>query len=88
MLIGVPTETDLAETRVAATPETVKKFVGLGAEVAIEQGAGAKAGFLDADSIWAHRIRARKNSFKSTEQHMRTAREQYSFIRCSLGKGR
>src|ERR1700733_12948249 len=49
MLIGVPAETDLAETRVAATPETVKKFVGLGAEVAVEHGAGAKAGFLDAE---------------------------------------
>src|SRR5512146_3260714 len=49
MLIGVPAETDPAETRVAATPETVKKFVGLGAEVAIEHGAGAKAGFPDAD---------------------------------------
>ena len=49
MLIGVPAETDPAETRVAATPETVKKFVGLGAEVAIEHGAGLKAGFPDAD---------------------------------------
>jgi NAD(P) transhydrogenase subunit alpha len=49
MLIGVPAETDLAETRVAATPETVKKFVGLGAEVAIEHGAGAKAGFPDGE---------------------------------------
>src|SRR3984957_5001764 len=49
MLIGVPAETDVAETRVAATPETVKKFVGLGAEVAIEYGAGAKAGFPDAE---------------------------------------
>ena len=49
MLIGVPAETDPAETRIAATPETVKKFVGLGAEVAIEHGAGAKAGFPDAD---------------------------------------
>src|SRR5579863_3199409 len=49
MLIGVPAETDPAETRVAATPETVKKFVGLGAEVAIERGAGLKAGFPDAD---------------------------------------
>ncbi len=49
MLIGVPGETDPAETRVAATPETVKKFAGLGAEVAIEHGAGAKAGFPDAD---------------------------------------
>ncbi len=49
MLIGVPAETDPAETRVAATPETVKKFVGLGAQVAIERGAGLKAGFPDAD---------------------------------------
>ena len=32
MKIAVPTETDRTETRVAATPETVKKFVGLGAD--------------------------------------------------------
>jgi H+-translocating NAD(P) transhydrogenase subunit alpha len=49
MLIGAPAETEPAETRVAATPETVKKFVGLGAEVAIEHDAGVKAGFPDAD---------------------------------------
>jgi NAD(P) transhydrogenase subunit alpha len=49
MLIGVAAETDPAETRVAATPETVKKFIGLGAEVAVERGAGEKAGVLDAD---------------------------------------
>jgi len=49
MLIGVVAETDPAETRVAATPETVKKFVGLGAEVAVERGAGVKAGVVDAD---------------------------------------
>ena len=49
MLIGVAAETDPVETRVAATPETVKKFIGLGAEVAVESGAGAKAGVVDAD---------------------------------------
>src|ERR1700690_535108 len=49
MLFGVPAETDPAEMRVAATPETVKKFVGLGADVSVEHGAGAKAGFPDAD---------------------------------------
>jgi len=49
MLIAAPAETDPGETRVAATPETVKKFVGLGAEVAIEHKAGAKAGFPDAE---------------------------------------
>ena len=49
MLIGVPAEKDPAETRVAATPETVKKFIGLGADVAVEHGAGVEAGVPDAD---------------------------------------
>jgi H+-translocating NAD(P) transhydrogenase subunit alpha len=37
------------ETRVAAIPETVKKFVGLGAAVAVEQGAGEAASIADSD---------------------------------------
>ena len=37
------------EPRVAAIPETVKKFAALGAEVFVEQGAGAKASIADAD---------------------------------------
>jgi NAD(P) transhydrogenase subunit alpha len=37
------------ETRCAAIPETVKKFVALGAEVAVEQGAGQSASVPDAD---------------------------------------
>jgi H+-translocating NAD(P) transhydrogenase subunit alpha len=49
MLIGAAAETDPDETRVAATPETVKKFILLGAEVAIEHAAGAEAGFPDAE---------------------------------------
>ncbi len=49
MKIAVTAETDPGEPRVAATPETVKKLVGLGAEVAIEPGAGIKSGVLDAD---------------------------------------
>jgi H+-translocating NAD(P) transhydrogenase subunit alpha len=49
MLIAAPAETDPGETRVAATPETVKKFAALGAEVAVEHDAGAKAGLPDAD---------------------------------------
>jgi NAD(P) transhydrogenase subunit alpha len=35
------------ETRVAATPETVRKFVALGAAVAVEPGAGAGASIAD-----------------------------------------
>jgi NAD(P) transhydrogenase subunit alpha len=49
MLIGIVAETDPRETRVAASPETVKKFIALGAEVAVQQGAGAGAGFTDAE---------------------------------------
>jgi NAD(P) transhydrogenase subunit alpha len=37
------------ETRVAAVPETVKKFIALGAEVAVERGAGETAGVADAE---------------------------------------
>ena len=37
------------ETRCAAIPETVKKFIALGAEVAVEQGAGERASISDSD---------------------------------------
>jgi NAD(P) transhydrogenase subunit alpha len=49
MKIAIPAETDPAEPRVAATPDTVKKMKALGAEVVIETGAGVKSGMLDAD---------------------------------------
>src|SRR5689334_7079187 len=40
---------EAGETRCAAIPETVKKFVALGAEVAIEQGIGEGASIADSD---------------------------------------
>ncbi|BBB12050.1 NAD(P) transhydrogenase subunit alpha [Sphingopyxis sp. FD7] len=49
MRIAVLKELAAGETRVAATPETVKKFIGLGAAVAIESGAGEAASITDAD---------------------------------------
>ncbi len=49
MKVAVAAEVDANEPRVAATPETVKKIIGLGAEVAVEPGAGLKSGILDAD---------------------------------------
>ncbi len=49
MIIAIPAETDPSEARAAATPETVKKFVGLGAEVRVQAGAGLKSGIPDAD---------------------------------------
>ncbi|WP_233879970.1 Re/Si-specific NAD(P)(+) transhydrogenase subunit alpha [Paraburkholderia flagellata] len=47
MHIGVPAETRANETRVAATPETVKKYVAQGHTVTIQAGAGAGASYLD-----------------------------------------
>jgi NAD(P) transhydrogenase subunit alpha len=49
MKVAVPAETDPAEPRVAATPETVKKIRSLGAEVAVESGAGVKSGIPDGE---------------------------------------
>jgi len=49
MKIAIAKEIDTAESRVAGTPDTVKKFKALGADVAIEPGAGVKSGLLDAD---------------------------------------
>jgi len=49
MKIAIAAEIDQAEPRVAATPETVKKFIALGADVAVEPGAGVKSGILDSD---------------------------------------
>ncbi len=49
MRIAVLKERAAGENRVAATPETVKKFIALGATVAVEPGAGAGASIADAD---------------------------------------
>ncbi|MEP9351833.1 Re/Si-specific NAD(P)(+) transhydrogenase subunit alpha [Xanthobacter sp. KR7-225] len=49
MKIAVPAEVDPGEPRVAATPDTVKRLVALGAQVAVEAGAGVASGILDAD---------------------------------------
>lgn len=49
MRLSVLKERRPDEARVAATPETVKKFAGLGLSVAVESGAGLTAGITDAD---------------------------------------
>ena len=48
MQIAVLKERRPGETRVAASPDTVKKFIALGAQVAVETGAGAASSFNDA----------------------------------------
>jgi NAD(P) transhydrogenase subunit alpha len=48
MRIGVPAETRAGESRVAATPETVKKLVAARHEVIVQSGAGVAASVPDA----------------------------------------
>ena len=49
MRIGIPAEIRAGETRVAATPETVKKMIATGHEVWVQSGAGAAAHYPDAE---------------------------------------
>ena len=49
MRIAVAREIDPLESRVAATPETVKKMIALGGAIAVEPGAGTKSGIPDAE---------------------------------------
>src|SRR5437588_10227749 len=53
MRIAVAREIDATESRVAATPETVKKMKALGADIAVEPDAGTKAGIPAAESAAA-----------------------------------
>ena len=49
MKIAIPAEADATESRVAATPETVKKLKAAGAEVVVERDAGRRSGVRDVD---------------------------------------
>ena len=53
MLIGIPTETTVGETRVAITPETAKKLSALGHTIRIQSGAGVAASVIDAAYVAA-----------------------------------
>jgi H+-translocating NAD(P) transhydrogenase subunit alpha len=49
MQIGIPAETRSGETRVAATPETVKKLLAAGHAVLVQSGAGVAASMPDSE---------------------------------------
>ena len=54
MKIGIPTETRTGETRIAATPETIKKLLAGGKHaVVVQAGAGMAASFPDNDYVAA-----------------------------------
>ena len=48
MIIGVPKEIKIGETRVSMTPSLCRRCVTLGGKVLIQKGAGLTAGFADA----------------------------------------
>ena len=47
MKISIPKENRKGETRVAASPEVIKKFVSMGFDITVESGAGLNSGFTD-----------------------------------------
>lgn len=51
MIIGIPKEIMIGEARVAATPETVRKFIADGMKVVVEAGAGEKSLYYDEQYI-------------------------------------
>ena len=53
MQIAIPKENRPGELRVAASPETVKKFITMGFDVIVEKGAGAGASMADAAYVEA-----------------------------------
>jgi NAD(P) transhydrogenase subunit alpha len=67
--VFIPRERRLGETRVAATPETVRRMIKLGLEVAVEQGAGAASLFHDADfeAAGAHRVADPTEAWESAD---------------------
>ncbi len=62
--IAIPAETAAHETRVAATPETVKKYIASGCEVVVQRGAGEAAYFVD--SAFAEAGASLADDFSST----------------------
>src|SRR5436305_7217484 len=51
MTVGVPKETFPGERRVALTPGVVQRLAGYGLDVLVESGAGADAGYPDAEFV-------------------------------------
>jgi H+-translocating NAD(P) transhydrogenase subunit alpha len=74
MRIAVMLETEPGEPRVAATPDTVKKLVALGAEIAVEPGAGERSGILDAEYTAAGASVASKDAAKQADVVLKVRR--------------
>jgi H+-translocating NAD(P) transhydrogenase subunit alpha len=67
--VFIPRERRLGETRVAATPETVRRMLKLGLEVAVESGAGEASLFQDAEfeAAGAHLVADPSEAWESAD---------------------
>ncbi len=83
MHIAVITETGALETRVAATPETVKKLIALGGSITIEAGAGLASGIPDGDFEAAGAMIAKnaKDALKGAEVVLKVRRPSSAEIK-------
>jgi H+-translocating NAD(P) transhydrogenase subunit alpha len=76
--VAVLKERLAGETRVAATPETVRKLIGLGAELVVEAGAGAGASIPDADfeAAGAKIAKTAKDALKAADVVLKVRRPE------------
>jgi NAD(P) transhydrogenase subunit alpha len=83
MRIAIITETDPVETRVAASAETVKKLVALGATIAVQSGAGTHSGMTDDDFAAAGATIAKtaKDALKDAEIVLKVRRPSSAEIK-------
>ncbi len=64
MLIAIPAESQAHERRVAATPETVKRYIDAGFDVRVQRGAGA--GAFESDAAYEEAGASLADDFAST----------------------
>lgn len=86
--IAVPSETEANERRVALSPETAKKFAGLGASVRVQAGAGVGSFFSDDDyrQAGATVVDGAAETVKGADLVLTVRRPEAAVIG-SLGKG-
>lgn len=76
MRVAVIKETDSNEDRVAASPETLKKFIALGAECFVEKGAGVASSIHDAEyeAVGASIAKTAKEALKDADLLLKVRR--------------
>jgi H+-translocating NAD(P) transhydrogenase subunit alpha len=88
MRIAILDENGQGEPRVAASPETVKKYLGLGASVTIQKGAGLGSAVVDADyeAAGASVVKTAKEALKDADILLKVKRPGEAEVK-ALKKG-